>query len=50
MPHFRVALEDISAGTDEALRARATAALTRVVLRCFRYARHPRSRSRAHRA
>lgn len=41
LPHFRFVLDDISAETDEALRARAMTALGRVVLWCLRHARHP---------
>lgn len=41
LPHFRFVLDDISAETDEALRARAMTALGRLVLWCFRHARHP---------
>ncbi|WP_437575505.1 Rpn family recombination-promoting nuclease/putative transposase [Sorangium sp. So ce887] len=39
--HFRFVLDDISAETDEALRARAMTALGRVVLWCLRHARRP---------
>ncbi|XXT19409.1 Rpn family recombination-promoting nuclease/putative transposase [Sorangium sp. So ce429] len=41
VPHFRFVLDDISAETDEALRARAMTALGRLVLWCFRHARRP---------
>lgn len=41
IPRFRFVLDDISAETDEALKARAMTALGRLVLWCFRHARRP---------
>ncbi|MGK4001524.1 Rpn family recombination-promoting nuclease/putative transposase [Sorangium sp. So ce1036] len=41
VPRFRFVLDDISAETDDALRARAMTALGRLVLWCLRHARHP---------
>jgi predicted transposase YdaD len=41
VPRFRFVLDDISAETDEALKARAMTALGRLVLWCFRHARRP---------
>jgi predicted transposase YdaD len=41
VPRFRFVLDDISAETDEMLKARAMTALGRLVLWCFRHARRP---------